>query len=65
MTISIFIALVIALVAAMAAEKEDSDNLAEALRLLANATDPENAADWEEARKAGWKFITERGQEVR
>ena len=32
----------------------------EAIRLLANATDPENEADWEEAREAGWAFARER-----
>lgn len=32
----------------------------EALRLLANATDPENEGDWQEAREVGWAWAESR-----
>lgn len=32
----------------------------EAIRLLANATDPENEGDWEEAREVGWAWAKDR-----
>lgn len=34
--------------------------LEEAVRLLANATDPENEGDWREAREVGWEWAKER-----
>jgi hypothetical protein len=30
------------------------------IRLLANATDPENEGDWQEAREVGWRYVRER-----
>jgi hypothetical protein len=38
-------------------------DLEEAVRLLANATDPENAGDWDEAREMGWAFAKGRVDE--
>lgn len=38
-----------------AAEERD-----EAIRLLANATDPENRDDWDEAREVGWTWVRHR-----
>ena len=35
----------------------------ELLRLLANATDPENAGDWDEAREVGWAFVSSASDE--
>jgi hypothetical protein len=34
-------------------------------RLLANATDPENRGDWEEAREQGWAYVRDALDEER
>lgn len=34
--------------------------LEEAVRLLANATDPENSGDWDEAREVGWAWAKDK-----
>ena len=35
----------------------DRAEIAELRRLLANATDPENRGDWDEAREVGWAYL--------
>lgn len=37
---------------------QDNAEIEELRRLLANATDPENSGDWEEAREAGWAYVS-------